>query len=68
MLPDTLTKEEFETKWGPRPDRVAVPAEMDGPCDYDECEGWHWTRKEWWEDDVKWGMRPASDLEVFDAP
>lgn len=60
-----LTKAEFEKKWGPRPTHVAVPAEMDGPCDYKECEGWHWVRQSMWETDVKYGYRPASDLDVF---
>lgn len=59
-----LTKAEFEKKWGPRPERVAVPAERDGPCDYKDCEGWHWVNPEWWETDVKWGMRDEKDLEL----
>ena len=67
MANPLLTKAEFEQKRGPRPDRVAVSAEMDGLCDYEGCEGWHWTRKEWWEDDVKYGIRPAADLKVFES-
>ena len=62
----TITKAEFESKWGLRPNRAAVPAEMDGPCDDEECEGWHWVLREIWEDDVKFGFRPASDLKAFD--
>ncbi len=65
MTANPIAKAEFEQKWGPRPGYVAVPAEKDGPCDYDECEGWHWASKVCWEEDVEYGMRPASDLEAF---
>ena len=67
-MADQVTRSEFEAKWGPRPDRIAVSCAKDSHlCDFDECEGWHWAKREWWEDEVRIGMRPASDLKALEA-
>ncbi len=62
-----LTKAEFISKNGNRSNRCIVPASRDGPqpCDYDGCEGWHYVMREIWEDDVKFGSRPESDLKLL---
>ncbi len=67
-MSEKITQAEFERKWGPRPERAAVPVALDWPsCDDEMCEGWHWAMPEIVRANVAGGLSPKAILDYLPA-